>query len=194
MCSWGFPSGSAVKNPPAMQELQVRSLGWEDPLDGGHGNLLRYSCLENLMDRGAWRAKVHSITKRWTWLKWLSMHTCRTVFLGYPFPGNKVDGFYRASDQSKSRQYWFAALHLCSGTMTMFMTSCVTQPPFVMTVRMFGFVCTELCCEYLFAGIQADPFCCGCFRWKQSPCVLVPELHIIIVGIPKHQHLWHVLQ
>ena len=29
----GFPSGSAVKNPPAMQEMQVRSLGWEDTLE-----------------------------------------------------------------------------------------------------------------------------------------------------------------
>ena len=34
----GFPDGSAVKNPPAMQEIQemwVRSLGWEDPLEEG---------------------------------------------------------------------------------------------------------------------------------------------------------------
>ena len=34
----GFPYGSAVKNPPAMQEpqeTQVRSLGWEDPLEEG---------------------------------------------------------------------------------------------------------------------------------------------------------------
>ena len=31
----GFPSGSAVKNPPAMQEMQVRSLGREDPLEEG---------------------------------------------------------------------------------------------------------------------------------------------------------------
>ena len=29
----GFPSGSVVKNPAAMQEMQVRSLGWEDPLE-----------------------------------------------------------------------------------------------------------------------------------------------------------------
>ena len=29
----GFPSGSAVKNPFAMQETQVQSLGWEDPLE-----------------------------------------------------------------------------------------------------------------------------------------------------------------
>ena len=28
----GFPGGSAVKNPPAMQETQVHSLGQEDPL------------------------------------------------------------------------------------------------------------------------------------------------------------------
>ena len=35
---WGFPSGSGVKNPTAMQEMQqtkVRSLGWEDPLEEG---------------------------------------------------------------------------------------------------------------------------------------------------------------
>ena len=31
----GFPSGSAVKNPPAMQETRVQSLGWEVPLENG---------------------------------------------------------------------------------------------------------------------------------------------------------------
>ena len=30
-----FPGGSAVKNPPAMQETWVGSLGWEDPLEKG---------------------------------------------------------------------------------------------------------------------------------------------------------------
>ena len=36
--SWDFPGGSAVKNPPAMQEIQetqVQFLGWEDPFEGG---------------------------------------------------------------------------------------------------------------------------------------------------------------
>ena len=34
MFSWGFPSGSRVKNPPAKQELQVQFLSpWEDPLE-----------------------------------------------------------------------------------------------------------------------------------------------------------------
>ena len=30
---------------------------------GGRGNPLQYSCLENLMDRGAWRATVHGVTR-----------------------------------------------------------------------------------------------------------------------------------
>ena len=32
---WGFPSGSVVKNLSEMQETQVQSLGWEDPLEEG---------------------------------------------------------------------------------------------------------------------------------------------------------------
>ena len=43
----GFPGGSAVKNLLAVQEMRVRSLGQEDPLGGGRGNPLQYSCLEN---------------------------------------------------------------------------------------------------------------------------------------------------
>ena len=39
---------------------------------GGNGNPLQYSCLENPMDRGAWRATVHRVAKSRTWLKWLS--------------------------------------------------------------------------------------------------------------------------
>ena len=36
---------------------------------GGHGSPLQYSCLKNPMDRGAWGAIVHSVTKSWTRLK-----------------------------------------------------------------------------------------------------------------------------
>ena len=42
---------------------------------GGHGNPLQYSCLENPMDRGAWQATIHRVTKSRTRLKQLSMHT-----------------------------------------------------------------------------------------------------------------------
>ena len=42
---------------------------------GGNGNPLQYSCLEISMDRGVWWAMVHRVTKNWTLLKQLSMHT-----------------------------------------------------------------------------------------------------------------------
>ena len=51
----GLPGGSGARNLPAVQEsreMQVQSLGLEDP-QGGPGNPLQYSCLENPMDRGA---------------------------------------------------------------------------------------------------------------------------------------------
>ena len=52
-----------LKQLPAMRETWVRSLGWEDSPGEGNGNPLQYSCLENPMDRGAWWATVHGVTK-----------------------------------------------------------------------------------------------------------------------------------
>ena len=52
-----------VKNPSAMQETRVRSLGWEDPLEEGmatHSSILAWRIL---MDRGAWWATVHGVEK-----------------------------------------------------------------------------------------------------------------------------------
>ena len=50
----------------------VGALGWIPRLGrspgGGHGNPLQYSCLENPMDKGAWRATVHGVTKTQTQL------------------------------------------------------------------------------------------------------------------------------
>ena len=52
--------------------MQVPSLG-RSP-GKGHDNPLQYSCLENLMDRGAWWATVHRVAKGRTRLKRHSMH------------------------------------------------------------------------------------------------------------------------
>ena len=41
--SWGFPGSSVVKNLPAMQEIRVWALAWEDPLEEGmatHSSIL----------------------------------------------------------------------------------------------------------------------------------------------------------
>ena len=65
----GFLSSSDSKESSSRLETWDQSLGWEDPLEKeGHGNPLQYSCLENSMDRGAWWATVHGVTKSWTWL------------------------------------------------------------------------------------------------------------------------------
>ena len=52
-----------------MQETQVWSIpGLEKSPGGGNGNALRYSCLGNPMDREAWWATVHGVTKSQVWL------------------------------------------------------------------------------------------------------------------------------
>ena len=48
-----------VKNPP-VDAGDTRAPG------GGHGNPLQYSCLENLMDGGAWWATIHRVAKSQT--------------------------------------------------------------------------------------------------------------------------------
>ena len=53
-----------VKNPPAMQETQVQSLGWEDPLDKGKATYS--SGLENSMDCVVHRvAKSRTLQRTW---------------------------------------------------------------------------------------------------------------------------------
>ena len=55
-----------VKNPPAVHEIQdtcVPSLGQKDPLEEEMANTLLYSCPKNPLNRGAWWATVHGVTK-----------------------------------------------------------------------------------------------------------------------------------
>ena len=64
----GFPGGSDGKE----STCNVGDLGSIPGLGrspgAGQGNPLQYSCLENLMDRGAWRATVNGVAKSQTWL------------------------------------------------------------------------------------------------------------------------------
>ena len=46
---------------------------------GGRGNRHQYSCQENPMDRGAWRATVHRVARSQTRLKQLSMHAYKLL-------------------------------------------------------------------------------------------------------------------
>ena len=76
-CIWWYmvyfwhPCGAVVENPFASAK-DVRDVGSVPGLGrspgAGNGNPLQYSCLDNFMDRGAWQAVVHGITKSQTWL------------------------------------------------------------------------------------------------------------------------------
>ena len=59
----GFRGGSVVKNPSAIVGDMGSIPGSGKSPGEGNGKLLQYSCLENSMDRGAWWATVHGITK-----------------------------------------------------------------------------------------------------------------------------------
>ena len=65
----GSPGGSVVKNPSAKleaQEMRIRFLGGEDPLEV---EMATHPCIlawRNPTGRGAWRATVHGVAKSWT--------------------------------------------------------------------------------------------------------------------------------
>ena len=61
-------AAQTAKNLLAMQDTWVRSLGWDNPLEESmttHSSILAWRIL---MDRGAWRATVHGVTKSQTQL------------------------------------------------------------------------------------------------------------------------------
>ena len=64
-----------VKNLPA-NAGDIRDAGSIPGLGrspgGGNGNTLQYSCLDNLMNRGAWWATVHRVAKSWTRLSYFT--------------------------------------------------------------------------------------------------------------------------
>ena len=52
-----------VKNSPAKQEFVGSIPGFGRSPGEGNDNPLQYSCLGNLMDRGAWLATVHGVAR-----------------------------------------------------------------------------------------------------------------------------------
>ena len=65
----GFPGGSDGKES-ACNAGDPSSISGSGRFPGeGKGNPLQYSCLENSIDRGAWRATVHGVVKSWMRLR-----------------------------------------------------------------------------------------------------------------------------
>ena len=70
----------------------------------GNGNPLQYSCLENLMDRGAWWAAVNRVAQSRTQLKQFSIHAC----IG---EGNSNPLQYYCLENPRDRGAWWAAIY-----------------------------------------------------------------------------------
>ena len=64
--SWASLVAQTVKNLSAVQETWVRSLGRKDPLEEGMATLSSTLAWRIPMDRGAWQAAIHGVTKDWT--------------------------------------------------------------------------------------------------------------------------------
>ena len=66
MTIWASLMAQMVKNPPAVQEIWVQSLGWEDLLAEGMATRSSVLSWRILMDRGAWWVIIHGVAKSCT--------------------------------------------------------------------------------------------------------------------------------
>ena len=80
-CSGSWSCSSVGKGSACNEGNRVRLLGWEDHPGEVNDTPLQYSCLENPMDRGAWQATVHGVTRVGHDLaaKLLLLHVCVCV-------------------------------------------------------------------------------------------------------------------
>ena len=107
----GFPGDSDGKESAwnARDPSLISGLG-RTPV-GRNGNPLKYSCLGNLKDRGAWWAIVHGVAKSWTGPKWLTLtYPCSRSY-GTCW-GNILSILLSWFFQYAIKLYW--PVHLCS--------------------------------------------------------------------------------
>ena len=121
---WASQVALVVKNPPTCQCRwckKCRFNPWVGKIwrraglgrfrGGGHVNPLQYSCLENPMDREAWRAVAHRIAKSRAWLRCLSTHTY-TIFNSCDYSGILLEHILK--------KRWKLHFHRCVLTLTFF--------------------------------------------------------------------------
>ena len=73
-CSWASLVPQMVKNPPAMWETWIQSLGQEDPQEQRMATHFSILAWKNPLDRGAWRATVHGGHKESDIADYIHMH------------------------------------------------------------------------------------------------------------------------
>ena len=101
-----------VKNLPACNAGDTRDMGSITGAgrcpEGGDGNPLQYSCLENPTDRGAWRARVNTVARTWTRQETERAHT-HTNFLSQKNVAQSLDVYINRAlkkTQKKNKCYF----------------------------------------------------------------------------------------
>ena len=84
-CEWASLVAQLVKNPPAMWETWVWSLGWEDPLkkgDANHSSILAWRIPWTLQSVGSQRGRHNWVTFTFTFYMWVeNSHVIRCIYL-----------------------------------------------------------------------------------------------------------------
>ena len=103
----GFPGGSVVKNSPASAGNLGLTPGSGRSPGGGNGNPPQYSCLGNLMDRGAWQTTVLGVKKNW-----IRLNVCVFLFCFLFYSTLQQIGWSRpiSGGQSVSHSPWIPML------------------------------------------------------------------------------------
>ena len=102
----GIKPTSPALRADALPSESGRSLG------EGNGNPLQYSCLENSMDGGAWRATAHGVAKSQTWLSDFTF-TSLSMKLRVPYDSIYISGYMPKGNENRiltrymhSHVYW----------------------------------------------------------------------------------------
>ena len=103
-----------VKNPPANAGDAGLIPGSGRSPEGGNGNPLQYSCLENSVDRGTWWATVHGVSKSRTWL---SDQTPMNNMCQYMLCVCIVQTLRRWSHQRNLTGVWWQSSNICIAIM-----------------------------------------------------------------------------
>ena len=106
----GFPGGSVIKNPPAHAGDMCLIPGLGRSPGGGHGNPLKYSCLEN--PRGQRSLVGYSLWghKEWDTAKWLSTTYQGTQFISSP--GLRFSPFW-SQNQFSPHHHVYMCVDIC---------------------------------------------------------------------------------
>ena len=110
---WASLVAQTVKNLPAMQETRVWSLSQEEPLEKGMANPLQYSCLENSVNRGAWRAIVRRVAKSQTRLNSNFLFFCTALICEFIYIVSVAAHFYYCVIHVSSYEHTTDSLFCC---------------------------------------------------------------------------------